>query len=70
MAWRWSGGPATFQSRAWDEAGYSQPTRAEFVAQRGQLKKVPPITALPNQHFNAVTTLGVDANGQVGHVYA
>ncbi len=50
--------------------GYSQPTRAEFVAQRGQLKTVPPIAAFPNQHFNAVTSLGVDAKGQVSHVYA
>ena len=70
MPWRWNGGTATLQSRAWDEAGYFQPTRAEFVAQRGQLKIVPPITAFPNQHFNAVTSLGVDAKGQVSHVYA
>ena len=32
MPWRWDGGPATLQSRAWDEAGNVQPTRAEFVA--------------------------------------
>ncbi len=70
MAWRWNGGPATLQSRAWDEAGNAQPTRAEFVAKRGQLKAVPPITAFPNQHFNAVTSLGVDSKGQVSHVYA
>jgi sulfane dehydrogenase subunit SoxC len=55
MAWHWNGGPALLQSRAWDEAGNFQPTRAEFVAQRGELKNVPPIGAFPNQHFNAVT---------------
>jgi sulfane dehydrogenase subunit SoxC len=70
MAWRWDGGPATLQSRAWDEAGNSQPTRAEFVAQRGQLKSVPPVLAFPNQHFNAITSWAVDAKGQVSHVYA
>ena len=26
--WRWGGGPAVLQSRAWDEAGNVQPTRA------------------------------------------
>ena len=70
MVWRWDGGPATLQSRAWDEAGNSQPTRAEFVAQRGQLKSVPPIVAFPNQHFNAITSWAVDTTGQVSHVYA
>jgi sulfane dehydrogenase subunit SoxC len=70
MAWRWDGGPATLQSRAWDEAGNRQPTRAEFVAQRGQLKSVPPVLAFPNQHFNAITSWAVDTKGQVSHVYA
>jgi sulfane dehydrogenase subunit SoxC len=70
MAWRWDGGPATLQSRAWDDAGNSQPTRAEFIAQRGQLKSVPPVVAFPNQHFNAITSWAVDTKGQVSHVYA
>ena len=70
MAWRWDGGPAILQSRAWDEAGNFQPTRAQFVAQRGELKNVPPIGAFPNQHFNAVTSWAVDVKGQVNHVYA
>ena len=38
VPWRWDGGPAILQSRAWDEAGNVQPTRAEFVAQRGETK--------------------------------
>jgi sulfane dehydrogenase subunit SoxC len=70
MAWRWNGGPAILQSRAWDEAGNFQPTRAQFVARRGELKSVPPVVAFPNQHFNAITSWAVDARGQVNHVYA
>jgi sulfane dehydrogenase subunit SoxC len=70
MPWHWDGGPATLQSRAWDDAGNVQPTRAEFVAQRGELKAVPPVGAVLNQHFNAVTSWGVDGTGEVKHVYA
>jgi sulfane dehydrogenase subunit SoxC len=70
MPWRWDGGPAILQSRAWDDAGNVQPTRAEFVAQRGELKAVPPVVAFPNQHFNGITSWGIDPNGDVKHVYA
>jgi sulfane dehydrogenase subunit SoxC len=70
MAWRWDGGPATLQSRAWDEAGNVQPTRAQFVADRGESKSVPPVTAFPSQHFNAVTSWGITTAGEVRHVYA
>jgi sulfane dehydrogenase subunit SoxC len=68
--WRWDGGPAVLQSRAWDEAGYAQPTRAEFVKARGETPAPFPVTAFPNQHFNAVTSWAVDAKGEVSHVYA
>jgi sulfane dehydrogenase subunit SoxC len=70
MPWRWDGGPATLQSRAWDEAGNVQPTRAEFVAVRGELTKKPPVLAFPNQHFNSITSWGVASSGEVRHVYA
>jgi sulfane dehydrogenase subunit SoxC len=70
MVWRWDGSPAILQSRAWDEGGNFQPTRAQFVAQRGELKNVPPVGAYPNQHFNAVTSWAIDAKGQVNHAYA
>src|SRR4029453_988861 len=43
MPWRWDGQPVVLQSRAWDEAGNVQPTRAEFVAARGQTEK--PVTS-------------------------
>ncbi len=39
LPWRWDGGPATLLSRAWDESGEVQPTRAEFIVARGQLEK-------------------------------
>jgi sulfane dehydrogenase subunit SoxC len=70
MPWRWNGGPATLQSRAWDESGNAQPTRAEFVAARGQLEKPAPVLAFPNQHYNSITSWGVGSNGEVKHVYA
>ena len=70
MPWRWNGGAATLQSRAWDEAGNVQPTRAEFVAARGELTKPPPVLGFPNQHYNSITSWGVASSGEVKHVYA
>src|SRR6266851_1462138 len=69
MPWRWDGGPATLLSRAWDEAGNVQPTRAEFVAARGELTKPAPVLTFPNQHYNSITSWGVASNGEVKHVY-
>ena len=70
MPWRWNGGAAILQSRAWDESGTVQPTRAQFVALRGQTTKPPSVLDFPSQHFNAITSWGVDAQGGVKHVYA
>ena len=42
----------------------------EFVAQRGELKAAPPVGAVLNHHFNAVTSWGVDGTGELKHVYA
>jgi sulfane dehydrogenase subunit SoxC len=70
MPWRWDGGPAVLQSRAWDEGGNVQPTRAQLVAARGQTSKPPSVLAFPSQHFNAVTSWAVDPKGEVKHVYA
>jgi hypothetical protein len=58
------------QSRAWDEAGNIQPTRAEFVASRGELKTAPPVAAVLNQHCNAVTSWAIDSSGEIKHAYA
>jgi sulfane dehydrogenase subunit SoxC len=71
MPWRWDGQPVVLQSRAWDESGAVQPTRAEFVAARGQTSA--PLTnplAFPNQHYNSITSWGVDSAGSIKHVYA
>jgi sulfane dehydrogenase subunit SoxC len=71
VPWRWEGGPVVLQSRAWDEAGNVQPTRAEFIARRGQTRA--PVTnpaAFTSQHYNGPTSWAVAANGEVKHVYA
>ena len=71
IPWRWDGGPAVLQSRAWDEAGNVQPTRAQLIAQRGQTSK--PVTnpgAFTSQHYNGPSSWGVEASGEVKHVYA
>jgi sulfane dehydrogenase subunit SoxC len=70
MAWRWDGGPAVLQSRAWDEGGNVQPTREEFVAKRGQTSKPPSVLGFPGHHFNAITSWAVNPAGEVRHVYA
>ena len=68
--WRWDGGPAVLQSRAWDEAGHVQPTRAEIVAARGEASRVPSVNGFPSQHYNGPTSWRVEADGEVTHVYA
>jgi sulfane dehydrogenase subunit SoxC len=71
VPWKWDGGPAVLQSRAWDEAGNVQPTRAQFISQRGQTKA--PVTnpaAFPNQHYNGPTSWAIERTGEVKHVYA
>jgi sulfane dehydrogenase subunit SoxC len=70
MPWRWDGSPAVLQSRAYDETGDAQPTRAEFVAARGELTSVPPVMGFANHHFNAVVSWAVDSKGEVTHAYA
>ena len=71
MPWRWDGQPVVLQSRAWDEAGNVQPLRAEFVAARGQTKSpVKSPLAFPNQHYNSITSWGVNGKGEIAHVYA
>ncbi|MEZ5421306.1 MAG: sulfite dehydrogenase [Vicinamibacterales bacterium] len=55
--WEWTGGEAVIMSRAVDETGYMQPTRAELLAQRG------PGTA--TYHLNPITGWVVRADGTV-----
>jgi len=70
MPWRWDGQPAVLQSRAWDEAGNVQPTRAELIAERGEPKTNPPVVAFPMGHMNAITSWAIDSKGEAKHAYA
>jgi sulfane dehydrogenase subunit SoxC len=71
MPWRWDGGPAVLTSRAWDDSGAMQPLRADFVAIRGEtLTPVKSALAFANQHYNSLTSWGIDGKGEIKHVYA
>lgn len=60
-AWQWNGGPAILQSRATDETGMVQPSRAQFAADRG-LRGV--------YHYNAIASWRIDDKGEAANVYA
>lgn len=60
-AWQWDGGPAVLQSRATDETGMVQPTRAAFIAERG-LRGI--------YHYNAIASWRVDEKGEATNAYA
>ena len=59
VVWRWNGGPAILQSRATDDSGYVQPTRARLIADRG-IRTI--------YHFNGIASWAVGENGEVTHV--
>jgi sulfane dehydrogenase subunit SoxC len=61
LPWHWDGSPSTLMSRATDESGGTQPTRADWVAQYA-----------PGQgyHFNGIQSWAIDADGAVKNVYA
>ncbi|HXP94363.1 MAG TPA: sulfite dehydrogenase [Candidatus Binatia bacterium] len=61
IPWQWDGGPAVLQSRATDNTGYVQPTRAALIAKRGPWA---------NYHANMITSWSIASNGDVTHVYA
>jgi sulfane dehydrogenase subunit SoxC len=69
MAWNWTGGPVVLQSRAWDESGNVQPTRAQLLAERGPPRTNPPVTAFAMTHMNMITSWAIDAKGEAKHVY-
>jgi sulfane dehydrogenase subunit SoxC len=60
-AWQWDGGPAVLQSRATDEAGMAQPTRAAFAAERGLRGLF---------HYNAIASWRIDEKGEATNAYA
>ena len=61
LPWQWSGGPAVLMSRAVDETGAVQPTRASLVAEYGERS---------NYHNNGIQVWSVAASGEVSNVYA
>jgi sulfane dehydrogenase subunit SoxC len=60
-AWQWNGAPAMLQSRATDDTGMVQPTRAQFIAARG-------LRGL--YHYNAIASWRIDAKGEASNAYA
>ena len=54
--WEWKGNEAVLLSRATDEAGYVQPTRADAVAERG---------LGTDYHFNQILGWKVERSGKV-----
>jgi len=54
------GGPAVLQSRATDDTGMVQPTRAQFAEERG-LRGV--------YHYNAIASWRIDEKGEASNVY-
>jgi sulfane dehydrogenase subunit SoxC len=61
FAWRFDGRDAVIASRATDESGYVQPTRAALVAARGTNS---------TYHYNGIKPWLVNANGTVTNVEA
>jgi sulfane dehydrogenase subunit SoxC len=59
--WTWTGGQAVLQSRAYDESGFLQPSRAELVNVRGTGSIY---------HYNGIQSWKIAAEGQVTNVYA
>jgi sulfane dehydrogenase subunit SoxC len=55
--WNWTGGEAVLMSRAVDETGYVQPTRAELLKLRGP--------GTTGYHLNPITAWVVGADGRV-----
>jgi sulfane dehydrogenase subunit SoxC len=60
LPWQWSGAPSVLMSRAIDEAGNVQPTRAALIAARG---------ANYRYHYNAIQSWSVTPAGEIGNVY-
>jgi sulfane dehydrogenase subunit SoxC len=59
--WQWNGGPAVLQSRATDDTGMVQPSRAQFIADRGLRGQY---------HFNAIQSWRIDEKGEAANAYA
>jgi len=60
-AWEWNGGPAVLQSRASDDTGMVQPSRAQFVADRGLRGAY---------HYNAIASWQISETGEARNAFA
>ncbi len=60
-AWQWNGSPAVLQSRATDDTGMVQPSRAQFIAERG-------LRGL--YHYNAVASWRINEQGEASNALA
>ena len=60
-AWRWDGSPSVLMSRATDETGAVQPTRASIVAERSRGAFY---------HYNGIQAWQVSEAGEVSNVFA
>jgi sulfane dehydrogenase subunit SoxC len=60
MPWRWDGSPSVLTSRAIDDTGAVQPTRAALIAARGTNHRY---------HYNAIQSWNVTPAGEIGNVY-
>jgi sulfane dehydrogenase subunit SoxC len=61
LPWQWNGQRALLQSRAIDEKGRVQPTRAVWLAQ---------YMPQPRYHNNSIQSWSVEADGSIANVYA
>jgi sulfane dehydrogenase subunit SoxC len=61
LPWKWDGQPTVLKSRAVDDTGAVQPERERFIAEHGPKAIF---------HFNGIVAWGVQASGEVKHVYA
>jgi sulfane dehydrogenase subunit SoxC len=58
--WAWDGAATVLQSRALDEAGRLQPTRAQLIASNGTKS---------SYHYNGIQSWQVAANGEISNVH-
>src|SRR6516164_591231 len=63
--WVWDEAPATLQSRATDETGYTQPTHQQLIAERRPLDA----PGMLFYHMNAIQSWGVAPDGSVKNVH-
>lgn len=59
--WNWDGSETILQSRAYDDTGFVQPSRAELIAARGTGSIY---------HYNGIQSWKIATNGRVTNVYA